>query len=91
MGKFITLIVELFVIHVQGGIGLDLVIGGQIHLATKRIGLEIVDEIVDPVVQGLPLPLGKALASRKVGQSLGEGKDELALLTLKGSMSLVKR
>ena len=85
MGKFITLIVELFVIHVQGGIGLDLVIeGGQIHLATKRIGLEIVDEIVDPVVQGLPLPLGKALASRKVGQSLGEGKDELALLTLKG-------
>ena len=42
-------------------------------------------------MQGLPLPLGKALASRKVDQSLGEGKDELALLTLKGSMSLVKR
>ena len=85
LGKNVTLIVELFVIHVQGGIGLDLVKeGSQIHLATKRIGLDIADEIVDPVVQGLPLPQGKALASRKIDQALGEGKDELALLTLKG-------
>ena len=36
MGKFITLIVELFVIHVQGGIGLDLVIEGAKSISPRN-------------------------------------------------------
>ncbi|WP_265434000.1 hypothetical protein [Aeromonas salmonicida] len=56
----------------------------EIHLAAKRIGLKITDQFVEPVVQHLPLPVGKALAGGKVDQELGEEVDEVALLALEG-------
>lgn len=63
----LTLPLERLLIQMLGGIGLDLHKEGlEIHLAAKRIGLKITDQFVEPVVQHLPLPVGKALAGGKV-------------------------
>ena len=79
----IALLLDHLLIHECAAVGLQVDGDGfKVQLPAKRVGLEVAKQLVDPVMQGLALPLGKALARREGGEALAELIDEGTLLAL---------